>query len=79
LVVIHPFTDGNGRTSRFVMDFILQSYGLPTPVLDTMDDDVYVNEDEWAAEVKQGLENTIVRIKECIDQADKPQCQNIPQ
>jgi fido (protein-threonine AMPylation protein) len=29
LTSIHPFIDGNGRTSRMVMDFILQKFGLP--------------------------------------------------
>lgn len=33
LVSIHPFTDGNGRIARFVMDYILQRFGLPPPVL----------------------------------------------
>lgn len=28
LVTIHPFPDGNGRTSRFVADMILRKYGL---------------------------------------------------
>ena len=29
LLSIHPFADGNGRTSRLVMDWILQKHGLP--------------------------------------------------
>lgn len=29
LVSIHPFNDGNGRTCRLVMDYILQRSGLP--------------------------------------------------
>jgi hypothetical protein len=29
LVSIHPFPDANGRTSRFVMDWILESHGYP--------------------------------------------------
>lgn len=29
LVSIHPFSDGNGRTSRMVMDYILQRHDLP--------------------------------------------------
>lgn len=29
LIQIHPFLDGNGRTTRLVMDFVLQSRGLP--------------------------------------------------
>ena len=28
-IAIHPFSDGNGRTSRFLQDLILKKYGLP--------------------------------------------------
>jgi len=28
-VTIHPFTDGNGRMSRIMMNFVLQKYGFP--------------------------------------------------
>ena len=34
LVSVHPFADGNGRTSRLVMDYVLRSNGLPPAVLD---------------------------------------------
>jgi len=33
LVSIHPFMDGNGRTTRMVMDWILQKHGLPPATL----------------------------------------------
>lgn len=29
LVSTHPFMDGNGRTCRLAMDWVLQSHGLP--------------------------------------------------
>lgn len=35
LVSIHPFFDGNGRTGRMVMDFILQKFGLPPSAMET--------------------------------------------
>ena len=34
-VRIHPFQDGNGRTSRMLLDFILTSHGIESPVLFT--------------------------------------------
>jgi Fic family protein len=37
LVRVHPFTDGNGRTARIVMNLILMRYGYPIAVL-TKDD-----------------------------------------
>ncbi|MEZ6185546.1 MAG: RHS repeat-associated core domain-containing protein [Planctomycetota bacterium] len=29
LISVHPFADGNGRTARLVMDWVLQRHGLP--------------------------------------------------
>lgn len=33
LISIHPFSDGNGRISRLMMDYVLQRYGLPPPLM----------------------------------------------
>lgn len=33
MVSIHPFSDGNGRTCRLVMDYVLQTCGLPPAIL----------------------------------------------
>ncbi|MEX0932748.1 MAG: Fic family protein [Candidatus Pacearchaeota archaeon] len=35
LVRIHPFVDGNGRTCRVLQDTILDSYGIPVPVIES--------------------------------------------
>ncbi|GJQ04870.1 Fic family protein [Capnocytophaga canimorsus] len=41
LVNIHPFLDGNGRTSRLLMNFIQQKYQLPLGVIFAEDKDRY--------------------------------------
>jgi Fic family protein len=34
LVEIHPFIDGNGRTSRLLMNFLLLKYGYPIAIIE---------------------------------------------
>ncbi len=33
-VSLHPFQNGNGRISVLLMDYVLQRYGLPPPIID---------------------------------------------
>lgn len=55
LVSIHPFVDGTGRTSRLLMDRILMEYGLPPPLLDNFDSDLYRSSADWVASVRKGI------------------------
>lgn len=64
-VATHPFIDGNGRMSRYVMDYIFKSLGLPAPILKDMDNDMYFSETEWAQEVAKGLEYTVSFMEMC--------------
>lgn len=38
---IHPFDDGNGRTARIIMNFILMQFGYPPVVIKTEDKERY--------------------------------------
>lgn len=38
LLTIHPFPDGNGRTSRLVLDWILELHGLPPATFTSLSD-----------------------------------------
>ncbi|MGB0525482.1 MAG: Fic family protein, partial [Flammeovirgaceae bacterium] len=40
---IHPFDDGNGRTARILMNFILMKHGYPPVIIKTEDKENYYN------------------------------------
>ncbi len=40
---IHPFDDGNGRTARILMNFVLMKYGYPPVIIKTEDKQNYYN------------------------------------
>ncbi len=74
LVKIHPFTDGNGRISRLIMDLLAQSLELPTPILSDMDSDLYLSDFEWANEVGRGMLRHLEILESCITNSKNPQC-----
>ena len=68
LVSIHPFVAaGNGRTSRFAMDTIIESLGLPAPVIPAdMNTDIYNSESQWASYIGAGIDNAYMSLQNCI-------------
>lgn len=54
LVSIHPFMDGNGRTSKLVADYLLARAGIRPPVW--REGDVMKHQDRWAEVVRTGVE-----------------------
>lgn len=76
-IAIHPFKDGNGRTSRYIMDLLLESLGLPAPVLADMNNDVFVSEKVWADEIGRGIFRTLEILKRCGENPNREACQMI--
>jgi Fic family protein len=68
MVKIHPFIDGNGRTSRLLMNTILKHYELPPISVDPKNRDLYL----------QSLENSdIENPKEFVEFMELQYLQNI--
>ncbi len=64
-ITIHPFYDGNGRMSRYVMDLLLESLGLPAPLLSDMNNDMFTSEAEWTLEIGRGIERAVLAAEQC--------------
>jgi hypothetical protein len=77
-IAIHPFESGNGRTSRFVMDYLLKSLGLPSPLLEDMNEDLYHTEETWAQEIAVGLHRAVLTAESCAEYPQARGCQAVP-
>ena len=78
LIAIHPFASGNGRTSRLLMEYILQSVGLPTAIFDDMNEDITVSEAAWAQKLGYAMAKTVQNIRYCTDAPTRDGCQLVP-
>lgn len=70
LVSVHPFSDGNGRSCRMVMDYVLQRFGLPPSSMNDVNVAVFglipggISPSKVVKNVEQGLINTVNIFKE---------------
>lgn len=76
-IAIHPFEDGNGRMSRFVVDYLLQSLGLPPPLLTDFDRDLFTTEEEWAEAIGKGVLRALETLESCALDHGRPGCQTV--
>lgn len=77
LIAIHPFEDGNGRMSRFVVDYLLGSLGLPPPLLSDFDRDLFTTEREWANEIGKGVLRALETLETCAADPARLGCQTV--
>lgn len=64
---MHPFSDGNGRTSKSLMDIVLRSLELPIPAFDRFDYDAALPVVEYAQETKKALARSLSIIDSCTE------------
>ncbi len=68
LVSIHPFADGNGRTSRLLMNLLLMQSGFPPAIIRKEDRLAYINSLE-KAQKGGGLDGFYNLIYEAVDRS----------
>ena len=73
-VLTHPFPDGNGRVSRYVGDYILQSLGLPAPIVSDMMQDYVVPLASWRAEMLAGVRRALEVYERCAAEPKASGC-----
>lgn len=59
LVSIHPFRNGNGRTTRVFMNFLLTEAGMPPARLLSPDLDVQYSLQYWQRAIRKGIQNSL--------------------
>lgn len=72
-VTIHPFYDGNGRTSRLWQDVVLSSYQLPLLPSGLLSEDVDISFQDYYQKALSELEKTLLTLERCVDEYKKGQ------
>lgn len=77
-VYIHPFSDGNGRTARLIMNLILMKFGLPPAIVKaSAGDRLRYYETLEEASVNNNLDGFIQIIVECVEDSLKKYIQTV--
>ena len=71
IVSIHPFVDGNGRTSRGVQDIITSSFSLPFVPAGTLQNDVLTPLETYIRDTYRETERMLNFLENCADQLSR--------
>ncbi|MGZ3708698.1 MAG: Fic family protein, partial [Bdellovibrionota bacterium] len=66
LVALHPFNKGNGRVSRWVMDYITARVNLPPILVQDMNKDLSTEESVYLEQGKLGLAHALKIMEKCL-------------
>jgi hypothetical protein len=65
-VALHPFNKGNGRVSRWVMDYIMLRHGLPPILVKDMNQDLSTDNDQYVLQARQGVNEALKIMEDCL-------------
>lgn len=68
LVTIHPFSDGNGRTSRAVQDMILANFKMPYAPGGDLQNDVLEDADRYVDQTYYAIESMLRKLEACAEE-----------
>lgn len=71
LVSIHPFSDGNGRTSRAVQDLILAHFGLPFAPSGDLQNDALSQISDYTSLTYSKIEDMLNSLETCTQKIEK--------
>ncbi len=67
-VDIHPFTEGNGRTSRLIQEMVLTLFGLPHGSSgDLMENDVLTRQSEYYSQAMTKTKALLASVDQCLE------------
>ena len=75
-ISIHPFVDGNGRTSRALQDLIHQYFKLPAVPSGDLQDDIYTNVFEYIDHTYLMTDKMLKKMNGCYQQRISNQWKN---
>lgn len=67
-ISIHPFRDGNGRTSRLIQGMIAKSFGLPFIPSGKLGNDIYAMREEYRSQTKKAVGELVDFLGYCYDE-----------
>lgn len=68
LVTIHPFSDGNGRTSRAAQDMILANFKMPYVPGGDLQNDVLESFDKYVDQTYAAIESMVTKLEVCAEE-----------